>query len=82
MQSPRIKAKQRDAVELGVRLPPHHRGGDLDDEHFREKLDLRAKQMATVSDGAVLLESDGAVDVRLYLVAVRVTAGWFIGLCW
>ena len=59
-------------VEVSIGSPPHHGSDDLDDEHFREELDLRAEQMATVSAGVVLLESDRDVDVWLYLVVFRV----------
>ncbi|AKN15848.1 hypothetical protein B586_03575 [Mycobacterium haemophilum DSM 44634] len=72
MRSHCVKAKQWDIVDLSIRSPPHHRSDDLEDEHFREKLDLRAERMATVSTGAVLLEPDRDVDMWLYLLAARV----------
>src|SRR5438067_11201491 len=66
--------EKRNVVEVGLADAVHLWCGDFDDEHLGEELDLCAKQVAGVADGAVFLQADRDVDVRCDTVVA-----WVVG---
>jgi hypothetical protein len=59
----RFEAEEWHVVEVGFAHAVNLWRGDFDDEHFGEKLDCGAEQVAGVAGGAVFLEADRDVEL-------------------